>query len=289
MWADKDLRTQLALAVISILASAVSGRCSNHEVGAIVLRGAVETHHTQVFLADLLPAGAALELIAVSAQVEVCRAPQPGSIRILRREFIEQRIGDRQNLQSALTIPPEVSVRYSGWPISGGVITKTVADFLNAKAGRYRLPGSAQLEWPNSLVSSQEQFSLQVTATNWDYRGKALQFRMRCSEAAACGSFVVRVILPASVFHDIRLPGSPTLVPITQDGKPMASPGDGPILVVRGKAATLVLDDASTRIAIPVICLEPGRLHERIKVLDRQSRQVSRVEVIGSALVHGSL
>ena len=272
-----------------LLAAAASGWCANHEAKTVVLRGAVEISHTPVLLSDLLPSGVVPGLFKASATIELCSAPQPGSVRILHAEDIGQRIAGQENLRSALAIPPEVAIHYSGWPVPADTITETVMSFLRTKTWGHDLAENPKLEWAEPLVSRQEHFLLQVTGTEWDYRRQVLQVQIRCSDRAACGSFLVRLILPESASKHLR--GQPDLASLAMSPHPeTATPSaDGPILAIRGKSATLVLNDGKTRITIPVICMDPGRLHEHIRVLDRQSRRVSRAEVVGAGLVHATL
>ena len=57
-------------------------------------------------------------------------------------------------------------------------------------------------------------------------------------------------------------------------------PPAGAILTRAGQKATMLLEENGMRISIGVICLQGGRLGQRIRVLDPVRRHIFRAEVL---------
>jgi Chaperone for flagella basal body P-ring formation len=122
----------------------------------------------------------------------------------------------------------------------------------------------------------------------WDNRQQAVQARLRCSSRASCAPFLVRVVLTPSFSDHWRdeLSSRSALNSIAMPTTTSISP---PPLTTRGKPATLILEDRGMRISVPVVCLEPGVLNQRIRVFDKQSRHVFLAEIVGAGLLRASL
>ena len=165
-------------------------------------------------------------------------------------------------------------------------ISQAIADFLRAK-GVQDLPQNLSLDLPSLAAAQQAPLSLQVVGADWDYRRHALQFRMRCINRDECGNFLVWLRLPDSTSDHLRqrLNVGPRQDPSAADPVRARTP----VLVARGRPALLVLTNNTSRITIPVVCLDEGRLHEQVRVFDRRSRRVSRAEVIGGDLVRANM
>jgi hypothetical protein len=275
----------LAIAII-----ALSGWCLGSQSGdAIHLRETVEVNHEIVLLSDLLPTDAPTLIWKAGATLELCRAPQPGSVRILRAEQILASIASREDLVQQLVMPARVTIRYYGWPIKEANVRDAIAEFLRNHGSDGALPDNATLVLPESLAANEKDFQLQVTHMQWDVQRQAIEVRLRCSRRWSCGSFLARAVF-AEPLAELWRNGLPRAMSVDSTRHPETAPDPGyPLLVARGKPATLILDNAMTRISMPVICLEPGGLKQRIRVFDKRSRQVFLAEVVGDHLLHASL
>jgi hypothetical protein len=260
---------------------------------AVPLRDAVEVKRNRVWLSDFLPADASPALQKVSATIELCPAPQPGSVRVLDPGQITAKLARQPELLRQLVIPPHITIRYAGWPITEERVRAAISQFLRrprlpATGGRRALPDAARLAWSQALSSTEEHPALQVISLSWDDRRQSIEVRLRCSTRAACASFLVEAILPPPLADEWRrqlgLGGDLN----SRAGEP-ATIGDGPALAEKGKPATLVLDDGSMRISLRVICLQQGVLNQQIRVVEARSRHVFRAEVVGVGLLHASL
>jgi hypothetical protein len=261
----------------------------------VQLRDAVEVKQSRVWLSDLLPPDASPALRKVSATIQLCSAPQPGSVRVLEGEQITARLDGQAEMLRQLAIPPRITVRYAGWPIAEERVRLAISEFLGQQVlhearGRLELPDAARLEWSRPLTVKEQNPQLEVVGLDWDNRQKSIQVRLRCSTRASCGSFLVHVVFPRSIAEqwrqrlalgsDLNSPGDGTQSPAT---------GDGAVLAEKGKPATLVLDDGSVRLSVRVICLQRGVLNQEIRVVEAKSRHVFHAEVVGAGLLHASL
>jgi len=266
------------------------GCCLDKEPGnAVHLRGIVEVNHETVTLSDLLPTDAPMPIRKAGATLELCRAPQPGSVRTLRADQILALIRGHTGLVQRLAMPTRVTIRYSGWPIKEASVRDAVSEFLGNHGSDGALPDTARLHLPEFLAANRKDFQLQVTHMQWDFQRQAIEIRLRCSNRRSCGSFLASVILPEPLVELWRIRLLRAISPDSTRHPETALDSAHPPLVARGKPATLILEDATTRISMPVICLEPGVLNQRVHVFDRSSRQVFLAEVVGDQMLHASL
>jgi flagellar basal body P-ring formation chaperone FlgA len=252
----------------------------------VPLRAVVEVKPGEVWLSDFLPSDAPAGLRRAAAAIEICRAPQPGSVRVLEAGQIEGRLGQRAAEFRQLLVPARVTVRAVGWPIAEESVRHAISKFLREQDGKSDLPAVSKIEWPEEFTATAEYPSLQAIGMEWDERQHSAQFRLRCSDRISCGSFMVHVPLPpefSQQWHEsLRAESAP-------DPQPPSPGTPGTILAERGKAATLIFDAGNVRISLRVICLERGELNQQIRVFNVQSRRVFRAEVVGVGLLRATL
>lgn len=185
--------------------------------------------------------------------------------------------------QVASTVPARCDSRQ---PIRRQSVRAVIADFLRLH-GWGELPQNARLDWPEFIPSADRQVGLQVAAAAWDSRLQAVQFHLRCAPHSACIDFLVRVAAPASTTGDwARRLAATMSSPLAPNAGPSAS---RPLLAKRGQAAVLILQGGGLRVSLPVICAEPGVLHQRIRVIDRHSQRSFYADVVGEALLSATL
>jgi hypothetical protein len=252
----------------------------------IHLRDTVEIKHGTILLADLLPPNAPMTVRKASASVELGRAPQPGSVRILQAEQIIAALKTRPDLLSEVMPPAIVTIRAIGWPISAADVGQAISEFVRMHGSAAALPQAVRWDLPEFLTARKERVQLQVTRMQWDASERGLEARLRCVDRSSCADFVVRAIWPdfEQWPHDPGRLISSSALPENN------APSQGGRLILRtGNPATLILDDPDLRISLPVVCLEKGVLNQRIRVLDKQSRRVFLAEIVGDHLLHASL
>jgi hypothetical protein len=250
------------------------------------LRTEIAVQHPVVWLSDLLPSEASLELRKASSSIAICRAPQPGSVRILEGDRIAHLLQQQPAVLPQLQIPARVSVRSSGWPIREEEVRDAIAKFLREQGWKNDLPEDASLQWPEVFASSVEPPRLQVAGISWDEPQHMVEARLRCSKRVSCGSFLVRVTLPLDFVSEWR----ESLMVRSVSGPAISSAAAaGPMLVERGKPATLIFCGGGLRISLPVNGMQGGALNQVVRVFDPASRRVFRAEVVGPGLLRSTL
>jgi len=251
------------------------------------LRDAIEVKQKRVWLSDLLPADAPAALQQISAAIQLCPAPEPGSTRILSAEQVTSKLVGQMDVRRQLTIPSLITVRYAGWPITDAMVRIAISKFLREMGVERDLPDGARLEWLQPFAANEEHPRLKVMGLEWDNRQQAVEARLRCATRASCSRFLVRVDLPAPIANEWHR--------LLKAGTGLNSPGAvatvtaGMVLAEKGKPAILILDDGGMRISLPVICLQRGVLNQHIRVIDTKSRRVFRAEVVGAGELHATL
>jgi hypothetical protein len=205
-------------------------------------------------------------------------------MRILRAERILA--AATQNLRNRIVVPSAVIIRSSGSPIGEAAVRDAISEYLRKRWSSASLPDRAKLSLPEFLSAREPSSGLQVTHMQWDVLRQAVAARLRCSNRESCGSFVAYIILPQPAEWPTNLVRTIAASSAAIPGMPLV--GRVP-LVTRGKKATLILQDATMRISLSVICLEPGMLNQRIRVIDRRSRRIFLADVIGNDLLHANL
>jgi hypothetical protein len=247
--------------LMAVMAAACGSLLAQPAPDAIHLHDAVVIDHPgPVLLSDLLPANTSTIIRNAAASIELCRSPQPGTLRILRAEQVLQSITPHADLFQRLIIPSRITIRHSGLTVSQSSVRDTISEFLRSHGWDGGLPEDAKVDLPEISAAGGEAFA--VTHLQWDMQRQAIEVRLRCSITRSCGTFLGYVVLPQTMPGDSRtsliraISGSSR--PILGTTRPDAA---HPPLVAKGKTATLILEDASMRISVPVICLEAGLLN----------------------------
>jgi Chaperone for flagella basal body P-ring formation len=255
----------------------------------VALPKSIEVRGAIIHLSDLLPADAPNTLRTEAAAVALGRAPQPGSLRVLRAPQLARRLAEKTNLLDRLSLPAQITVRRRGWPIQQENIRAAVEHFLQEKGwdqeGRLDMAG---LEWTGDFAALKPNPGLEVAGAAWDSLRPVLQLRLRCAEPALCSSFLVQLPVPESqgALWRRRLEAPPALAakrgaPQTPKAKAIA----GPPLTQPGDAATLILQSGAIRISLPVVCLQRGALRQEIRARDASSQRIFQAEVVGTDLL----
>ena len=275
--------------LVVVMAAACEWLAAEQAGGAIQLRDSVVIDHEgPVLLSDLLPPDAPIAMQETSRNVELCRTPQAGTLRILRAEQVLQSISAHADWVQQLTIPSRITIRYLGRPVSEAGVRAAISEFLRKHGWDSGLPDGVKLDLPE--VSAAEGESFRVTHAQWDGQRPAIEVRLGCSTPRPCGAFLGHVFLPRTIPEDSRK-GLIRAISASTERVPRTVVPDvaHPPLLTKGKTATLILEDATLRISVPVICLESGLLNQDIRVFDKHSRRVFLAKVIGDHLLRAGL
>jgi len=273
MWGGKKLSGFVVAGLMCAVCAVQSQEFKGGE--RVRLRNFVEVNRGDVLLSDLLPVGTPPDLQKESAGRELCRTPRAGSIRELRADEILRKFGESEKLLREIVVPARVVVRNPGRPVEVAAVKDTISSYLQEHGWRQAVIASASLEIP-TVVAAGSDFHLQVISAE-RVRDRVLQVRLRCSDSALCGTFLARMVFAERLMKPVA-----PLVEL----EPAAC---GPVLTEKAKSATLVLKNESARVSLPVICIDQGRMGERIRVKDRKTGRVFAARVVGSQLVEANL
>jgi hypothetical protein len=233
--------------------------------------------------------GAPPALQQASDAVELGRSPEPGSIRVLEQAQIAHALTKRPDLLRQLAIPDRILIRRLGWTIQREAIREAVVRFFYDKSDQRDLPESA-LQSPDNISAGEENPALEVAGILRDVRRQGFELRVRCRQRMLCSSFVVRVLDPQPSSSDGSAAfRSTTASFVSRRPSPAATKESGPVLAQAGKKAMLLLEDGRMSISLQVVCLERGRLSQKIRVLDANSHRVLQAEVVGAGKLHANL
>ncbi len=277
------------ISVLMLLAASSSAWSVQQKTGSLVrLRDVVEVNHEIILLSDLLPLNAAPSLKSASDAIQLGRAPQIGSIRILALEQIARRLAADPTLLAVFQIPASITIRRFQWSIKNAAVRSAISVFLQrwkSKYGDLSDPTTLQLDNTGTL---QEDPALVVTGMEWDDRRQELQFRLHCAKRALCGGFLAHAGWPPALTAKLQAKFSSGIAS-NGLGAPASGALSSPALAEKGKPAILILEGTGLRISIPVVCLGRGGLNQQIRALDATTHRVFNAEVVGIGLLHASL
>lgn len=249
----------------------------------VALRQTVNVSSDVVHLSDLLPSTASAELIQRAQAIELCRAPQYGSVRLFEHANLVEILDVHPDLAGRLLIPDRISIIRAGYPLSLAAIHDAITNFLREK-GSIDLSGST-FSWPTDITTTKANPELEVRSVNQDPSTKRLQFHLRCKESHACPDFVVSSQPPLGAIAQTK---SHDLVRVATKNASVAQ-GDAPILVQAGRRMALLMQGDGIQISAQVVCLQNGRMGETIRVRQIGSAHVFRAEVMSRDLLWSKL
>lgn len=251
---------------------------------AVVLLSSAYVTEDVVRLADLLPRGASHELHQACQAIELGRAPQRGSMRVYESARFAEILDAHPEIARQLAIPENVVVRRSGYPLNPAGIRNAIAGFLREKEDLGNLTDSA-LRWSSDITTAEADAALEVRAVHWDPGQRQLQFSLRCVQAASCRDFLVYLQEPENA-QSLQKLGWTNLAKKADAATDEAS---GPILVEAGREVHLLMQGDGIQISLKVICLESGRVGQKIRVRKSGSQHVFQAEVVSSDLLWSRL
>ena len=230
----------------------------------------VQINGDQIFLSDLLPAGAPEDL-SHCATIALGKSPVLGSMRILTKSQINRSLEHCPASVREILIPDQVVVKRAGHRISAQAIEKALIKYLG-QTNITIIIDPRELSWPREQEAQNLDPQLAVAGSSWDATQHRWQFLLRCSNRKVCSPFLVNLHGKPDLFKNAQ-------VPQVHTGKDPAP------LVRRGQKAWLLLDDGRIRVSLQVTCLQNGAIGERIRVLDSTNHHFLRGEVVAPQLL----
>ena len=231
-----------------------------------------------ITLSDFLSSSATAELRDATIEVKLGRSPQPGSTRWISAAEVEKSIPRLSPLHGELLIPASLLVTRECSSQDHSGMTQRIANFLNREGwiGDTVL-ADGQVRWPARVCALDDWF--QPANARWDMAQKTLQVTLRSLRSKPANDMLVAVLVPgqwtsqqtAGIFKGRLAPPQRAAI-----AKP-------PVVVKAGDRATLFFDQGTVHLSLPVICLQPGRPQEVIRVRAVGQRTVLRAAVISAA------
>ena len=270
--------------------------------GPVSLLSDVVLRPRNVRLSDLLPAAAPNSLLVASGAISLGSAPEPGSVRRIPREEIEQALIGQPELLAEIAIPKDIVVRRVHQPVTG----EQVAAVIGAALGRGSTldPATLGLQFSAPVYFTGDDPGLEVSEIEFDALHRATKFRLWTSREPDNLPFYVTV--PGSL-KTIGRPLASAVARAATSAKPQAAvaaaekapptqPSEStpparpaPPLVKAGVATRLVIQGADYRLTSTVIPLQPGVLGQEIRVRDPFTLKVFTAQVAGPGLLTGTL
>jgi hypothetical protein len=229
------------------------------------LRRDVSVQSARVRLSDFLPAGADHQLKLLASEIDLGRAPQPGSIRVLTASELKAVIAGKLAIQ----MPDVLVVRNEGFPLRVETVRRALERYGISQAGL----SDSSLLLPSDLVTGTADPDVEVLRIQAGTGASTATAYMKCRRRTDCASFVVRME-SLHPLHWNKL-GPPSLAASTKC-LPLRI-----ALVHPGRAASLVVNDTGVRITLPVFPLKRGAMGETVRAIDKVSHRIFLAEVRG--------
>jgi Chaperone for flagella basal body P-ring formation len=272
---------------IAIFAAVCSGISTNAmRLPRIELLREVRVTGTNIFLSDLLPAGAEISLHTRAREISLGAAPQPGSMRVLERDGVLQNIGESEDVTAEIAVPERIIVSRDARPITVQEVFAAIRKAL--EHGGFSV--AANLHPEDILLQTQILVGpgdpgLEVLRSDFDSGLRRGRFLLWASHDPKVLPFFVAVRLaessslaiPHSVSQSNRAPNVPDLRPAA------VVPVKAEILVSPGEQATLLLRSERLRMIADVIPLERGIMGQQVHVRVMDTGKIFRAQVDGRA------
>src|SRR5579863_7301040 len=162
----------------------------------VALRAEAFVQGGTIQLSDLLPLGAASGVRLAAEKLELGRAPEPGSLRVLSAAELRHAIGGAM----AVKFPAQAVVHGAGWPLRVASLRRALRE---SEAGRRYDFSRSSLIPPADFATRSSDPRLEVVAIGAGENPRTLSVRLRCEQRADCGSFLVELVfdeaLPAEL------------------------------------------------------------------------------------------
>lgn len=240
----------------------------------------VRVSGNSIYLSDLLPPQTSSEFRSFAARIRLGSAPAPGASMTIKAEKIEELIPRSTRME--LRLPSEIVVRRDARLVS----REEVLAAVNAALSSNSFPGNPRID-PDDLhfgaqvrVASDEAH-LRVRQVEFDPGLQQARFLMVSSDAPRSLPFWVTGRLRS----EPPAAGATSLTQVSLSSRlSHTSPSDtslgSDVLIASGKPAHLHVVSGSMQMFLDVIALEPGGLHQTIRVRVPASNRVLRGEIV---------
>lgn len=245
--------------------------------GKIALLNRVVVSADTIFLIDFLPLTTSVQLRDAAREIEIGRSPKAGSIRLITSAQLQEKIRSGIPLLNSLIVPAELRITRSCPQGDHTVLEQRVLAFLrhqNWADVPTRLEGL--IAWPADICA--DDGSWEPAAAYWDEAQEIVQVRLRSAGTHNDFLAAIKMQRPNVIGKSsARVGPNPITGAVKVNGR------RHPLLVRSGEQATLSFDQGTIHLSLPVICLQPGRAQESIRVREVGQNRVLRAVVEGTA------
>ena len=255
--------------------------------GPAAVVATVELAGPDLSLADLLGPSACPALVRAAARLRIGSAPLAGSTRVLEggevRALLERVVlNNGSGGVDSVQVPERITVRRAGRHTSDAEIAEQVRAAL--PAGQVLSPGEIECRACSRIPHDSP---VQFVRSSWNPALGSWEISARCVHPADCVPFLVQVRGHAPLpemeesISAFRGPGA-RLETAGAARQPRGARllGEAKPAVRAGETVFLAWDEAGILVTLPVVCLEPGAIGEKVRArLPRAGRVVQAVVV----------
>jgi hypothetical protein len=268
------LSPTLRCLVFSICIPAMCARAGTLQ--PVQLRESAVVRGDRITLSDLLPADAPLTLRQQGSEVTLGASPNLGSTRVFTAEGVVRGLATKPELLRYLKVPDRILVRRQGVPLDRDSLGAVARRFLEETG--FNIPDDAPLTWDREIVTRTTSPALAVSRAKSGLTRNSTELWMRCVDRGTCPDFLARVQ------NTTCSPGRRLQHPSNSADRPGTASSDERIK--EGSKAWLIIDSGSIRLSLAVVCLQPGSIGEKIRVLSPSNHRVFLAEIVGAGILH---
>ncbi|HWF38097.1 MAG TPA: flagella basal body P-ring formation protein FlgA [Candidatus Acidoferrales bacterium] len=235
-----------------------------------------------VYLSDLLPAQASAAFRSMAARIRLSAAPPPGSSMILTADKVEEKIPGATRRE--VLLPSEIVVRR----LPRLLTREEVIGAMNAALQSNSFPGNPRVDPDAVQFSAEVRISgddphLRVRRVDFDAALQQARFLMVPGNDTRALPFLVTARLTNNQQSEGgRSKDSAGMSLVSTKGEPAGQllRKSSDAVIASGQTARLQVLSSSMQMLLDVVALEPGALHQVIRVRVPGSSRVLRGEVI---------
>lgn len=252
-----------------------------HGASVLPLLSEVRVAGDSVYLSDLLPAQASAAFRTMAAKIRLSAAPPPGSAMVLTADKVEEKIPGTTRRE--VLLPSEIVVRR----LPRLLTREEVITALNAALQSNSFPGNPRVDPEAVQFSAEVRISgddphLRVRRVDFDAALQQARFLMVPADDPRALPFLVTARLTSNQGSEgARSKDSAGMLLSSakgDTGQLLQKSSDA--LIASGQSARLQVLSSSMQMLLDVVALEPGALHQVIRVRVPGSSRVLRGQVI---------
>lgn len=259
-----------------VLLALLAGTTLRAQDATVELRDQATVQGETIRLSDLLSPDATHATRLAAESISLGRAPEPGSVRVLRGEDLRRAVDGT----IAVKFPGLAVVQGAGWPLRDSNLRQALRE---SEAGRRYDFSRARLVPPKDFSTRTSDPWLEVLGVSAATDTRNLSARLRCRQRSDCGSFLVEVVFDGAIVT--RAVGQEASVLARSRAGRGGADRTVVALVQPGRPASLMFEGEGFRITKRVFPLQRAGFGQMVKVFDPTARHVALARVEGKDAV----